>query len=330
MRKIRIFFLDHRSIYLNSLGDALSQLGYPLFYQSSWDMREVEAGIRYFKPDILLTVGCDAPLTSPSLNRLPGLVQEYRLFHIYWATEDALFHEEWSLPFVKRIKPHMVWTIDARCVKSYEVHGFAAVPLNFALNPRFFTAKPEDVTEKYEVSLIGTTHLHAPTYRMKSLKVLLVPLLQQGIPVHIWGYGWQEDPESVKKHVGITIPSHLLHGYLPYKETARIYHESKIVLGVQNAEDQVSQRTFEIVGSGGLMLANRTKSLQELFQDGEEVLLSASVEETVRFVLAYLDRREVRQAIGRRGREKILKEHTYRHRLAAIWPKVLQEMNRMR
>lgn len=324
----RIFFLDHRSIYLNSLGDTLSQMGNPVFYQSSWNMREIEAGIRYFKPEILLTVGCDEPLTSPSLNRLPKIAEKHRLFHIYWATEDCLFHEGWSLPFVEKMKPNMVWTIDPRCVKSYERRGIPAATLNFGFNPRLFSAKPEGAVERYEVSLVGTTHLHAPTYRMESLKNLLVPLINQGIDVHIWGYGWQEDPESVKRHLGITIPKDLLHGYLPYKETASVYHQSKIVLGVQNAVDQVSQRTFEILGSGGLMLASRTEAVKRLFREGEEVLLTSSAEETLRLVRQYLPRREERLAIGRRGRQAVLREHTYAHRLLQVWSKTLNEMRK--
>ncbi|WP_028988223.1 CgeB family protein [Thermicanus aegyptius] len=328
MSRRRIFFLDHRSIYLNSLGDSLSQMGHQLFYQSSWNMKEIEAGIRYFRPEILLTVGCDAPLTAPTLAVLPEIAMKYRLFHIYWATEDGLFHEGWSIPLIRKIKPDMVWTIHPACVNSYRNMGIPALYLNFALNPRLFPAKPWGIEETYEISLVGTTHLHAPTFRMESFKQLLVPLLGAGYDLHIWGYGWQEDPESVTKHLGVSIPSHRLHGYLPYKESARVYHQSKIVLGIQNATDQVSQRTYEILGSGSLMLGSRTPALERLFKDGEELLLSSSPDETLRLISRYLNQPEERWGIGRNGHQAVLQKHTYGNHLRAIWPSVENEMKK--
>lgn len=53
-------------------------MGHQVYYQSSWDMREIEAGIDYYKPDLLITVGIDKPVFNPALNVIPALCEKIR------------------------------------------------------------------------------------------------------------------------------------------------------------------------------------------------------------------------------------------------------------
>ncbi|HZG15552.1 MAG TPA: glycosyltransferase [Candidatus Bathyarchaeia archaeon] len=322
MRRFTIFFLDHRSMYLDSLGDTLAQIGHRIVYQSSWNMKEIEAGIAHFKPDILITVGCDIPLRSPSLDILPELCRKYNLFHIYWATEDKIHHHLWSLPFIERIKPDCVWTIHPECMASYIQKGIFAQYLNFACNPRFFLEKPAHAYEHYDLTMIATAHLDQMTYRYESLANLFFPLVQNNWKVNIWGWGWLENQMLIRTHFGVEVPSDWVHGYLSYRDTVSVYHQSKIALGIQNARDQVTQRTFEILGVGGFMLANRTEALTSMFTEGVEIVYSDSPAETLEKVSYYLAHPELRYQIGQAARRKILAEHTYQHRLEAIWPQV--------
>ncbi len=308
----------------------MCQLGNQLFYQTSWNMEEIEAGIAYFKPDVLVTIGCDLPLHSDSLNLLPELCRKHRLLHIYWATEDKIHYEGWSVPFIQRIKPDLIWTIHPDCVPLYRSMGLAASYLNFACNPRLFPSKPKDVAEIYEICFIGTTHLHKETFRYQSLRQLLFPLVRANIKTNIWGFGWLEDKELLQRQFGIELPDEWCHGYLPYKQTAGIYHRSKIMLGVQNAEDQVSQRTFEILGSGAFMIASKTTELLRLFQDGVEIVLSDSPEQTIELVSYYGKYPEKRYRIGQNARKNILENHTYGKRFAHVWNELEHALQRKR
>ncbi len=314
--------LDHRSYCINSLGDSLAQLGHEIYYQSSWVPEEVEAGIAYFKPKILITVGFNRKLFGGFLDIIPGLCKKYGLFHIYWATEDLINHEDWSLQAVQRSKPDLVWTIHPHCVKKYEKLGIPSSYFNFAFNPRVFQPKRKKQKEIYDISFVGSTHFFKRTFRFESLRHLLFPLVDLNIKTHIWGIGWHKEKNLIKKEFGQTIPEHWIHGHLAYKKSALVYRCSKIVLGVQNAEDQVTQRTFEILGTGAFMIASKTKALTELFRDKKDVVLTSSPQETVELVNYYLNRPDLRYSIGKNARRKILKNHTYRHRLNKIWPKV--------
>ncbi|WP_456298070.1 CgeB family protein [Alkaliphilus pronyensis] len=315
-----MFFLDHRTYCINSLGDSLSQLGHSLALQSSWSPEEVEAGIRIFKPNILITVGYNRPLFNRFSRKVHELCSKYKLFHLYWATEDIINHFSWSLPYVKDSKPDLVWTIHKDCIKKYEALGIPALYFNFGLNPRIFPAKKKNEAETFDISLVCATHLFKETYRFQSFQDLLFPLVKAGIDTNIWGYGWKKDSKLIKETFGHTIPKKWLRGHLLYGETASVYRKSKIVLGVQNSEEQVTQRTFEILGSGGFMIASRTKALSSMFKDKVEIVLSSSPTETVELVNYYINRPDIRYEIGCNGRKRVLEDYTYLSNLKRIWP----------
>ncbi|MFZ7102545.1 MAG: CgeB family protein [Peptococcaceae bacterium] len=324
MQTYKFFFLDHRSYCINSLGDSLAQLGHKITYQSSWLPEEVEAGIAYFKPDVLITVGYNRPLFFRFADKIPILCKKYNLFHVYWATEDLINHTSWSLPYIQRAKPDLVWTIHPRCIGEYEKLGIPAIYFNFAFNPRIFPEKKKTAKEIYDISFIGATHLFKKTYRFDSLRHLLFPLIEAGQKTHVWGYGWRSNEALLKKEFGQTVPPEWLQGHALYKKTADIYRSSKIVLGVQNAEDQVTQRTFEILGTGAFMLASRIQALTEMFTDKKELVLTSSPAETLELVNYYLNRPELRYEIGHNARQKVLENYTYLQQLAEVWPKTEQ------
>lgn len=322
MDNCRIFFINHRSIYLNSLGDALSQHGHKVFFQSSWNVEEIRRGIAYFKPHLLVTAGVDIPEGLDDLSFIPELCEQFRLPHVYWATEDKIHYERWSLPFVRKIRPDMVLTIHPDCVALYKKEGVAAQYMNFACNPRLFPGKRDLSEEIYAIAFVGTTHLETWTYRYESLKQLLFPLVHAGVRTEVWGYNWDTSTALLRNSFGTPIPRAWQRGYLPYKHTGGVYRQSGIMLGVQNATDQVSQRTFEILGTGAFMIASRTPELQRLFDEGKDIVLSSGPQETLELVDYYSRHPAERQRIGRRARANVLANHTFAARLRQVWPDV--------
>lgn len=321
-----VFFLNHLSCYLNSLADSLSQAGHRVCYQTSWDMNEVEAGIRHFQPDLLITVGFDKPMHEAPLERIPEICRKHRIVHIYWATEDRIHFDKISRPMVNRLQPDIVWTIHPACVAMYRGIGVDAAYFNFAFNPRKFPMKLGTGDEKYDVSMIGNAHLETRTYRYESLRQLLFPLIGSGTRVHVWGGGWKENADLLLREFGGTIPPAWITGPVPYLHTPRIYRQSRVVLGIQNAEDQVTQRTFEILGTGAFMIANRTGEMERLFEHGKELAMSSGPEETLELIRFYRNRERDRLDIGRRAHRKVMNLHTYRHRLENVWEQVEERL----
>jgi len=72
--------------------------------------------------------------------------------------------------------------------------------------------------------------------------------------------------------------------------------DSRISLGFvcSGNHDEFTHRTFEIPGSGGFLLAERTPKHQELYEEGKEAEFFASAEECASKIEFYLRNEEPR------------------------------------
>ena len=50
------------------------------------------------------------------------------------------------------------------------------------------------------------------------------------------------------------IPKDWIHGPMHYLETCKVYNSADIIIGLQNYQELITQRTYEILGSGGFLL----------------------------------------------------------------------------
>ena len=95
---------------------------------------------------------------------------------------------------------------------------------------------------------------------------------------------------------------------------------------------QIKARVFEVPGYGGCLLTEQAPHLEEYFRLGEEVLTFEGPDKlvcTVKSLLANPDRRD---AIARRGFERVSRDHTYDRRfdelLGALTQQVAQRPHR--
>jgi spore maturation protein CgeB len=80
----------------------------------------------------------------------------------------------------------------------------------------------------------------------------------------------------------------------------------------------VNQRVFDVPACGGFLLTDEQESLEELFEIGREVVTFRHPEEIPELARFYLGHPADRDAVARRGRQRVLAEHTYRHRLSDL------------
>ena len=73
-------------------------------------------------------------------------------------------------------------------------------------------------------------------------------------------------------------------------------------------------RPFELAALGACMVSNPYEGVQEWFEPDREIVVVNSPAEAVERIGWLLDHEAERQAIGAAARERLLKEHTYRHR----------------
>jgi len=105
--------------------------------------------------------------------------------------------------------------------------------------------------------------------------------------------------------------------YMP-EEVGKVYSQSRIVFNCSIAGD-VTMRLFEGAACGALVLTDAiANGLEELFEPGREIVIYQDDEDMLKKIAYYLAHEEEREAIARAGQRRILREHTYAHRMTKM------------
>lgn len=104
-------------------------------------------------------------------------------------------------------------------------------------------------------------------------------------------------------------------------EMGEIYARSKIVVNSAINYD-LNMRAFEGMASGALFITDPADSLQELFEDGKDLIVYQDEKDLINKIQYYLEHDDEREEIAYRGQQKVLKHHTYYHRAKEIIKKV--------
>ena len=177
--------------------------------------------------------------------------------------------------------------------------------LNFGFAPKIH--RYIEVKKQYSIALVANGYpyvlKHYPNhYRHQSLKTLLIPLLKENIRIDIWGKEWHK----LKEILGCNIPEQWVHGYLPYADAYKVYNSANIIIGLQDYDTQVTQRTFEVLASQGFLLTDDTPGVKKLFNPGRDLIVSSSPEETLKLVKYYLNNPNECKRIAKKGASAVI------------------------
>lgn len=105
-----------------------------------------------------------------------------------------------------------------------------------------------------------------------------------------------------------------------YTQLPRLYNASKINLNITlfSLKTAVNQRVFDVPACGGFLLTDYRRDLNELFRLGKEVVSYKDRDELVELVRYFLRHPDEREEIAKRGQARVLKEHTYGHRMREL------------
>lgn len=103
-------------------------------------------------------------------------------------------------------------------------------------------------------------------------------------------------------------------------EMPKIFQCSKINLNptAKSIKTGISQRIWDIMGSGGFLISNYQAELPEHFELGKDIETYGSMEELADKCAYYLEHEEERKAIAKNGYEKVKKYHTYEIRIGQM------------
>ena len=105
-----------------------------------------------------------------------------------------------------------------------------------------------------------------------------------------------------------------------YRELPLFYNRCRVNFNATSLQmgAAVNQRVFDVPACGSFLLTDHQEALEEAFDVGKEVIAFEDPEEIPDLVRFYLRNPGKRQAVADRGHARVLKEHTYRHRLNRI------------
>lgn len=118
----------------------------------------------------------------------------------------------------------------------------------------------------------------------------------------------------------------LNHGYILkspihyYKDLPKFYNACKINFNATSLQmsSAVNQRVFDVPACGSFLLTDHQEAIEELFEVGKEVVTYRDRDEIPEMVRFYLNNPGTRKTIAMKGMERVLREHTYKHRIGKI------------
>ena len=98
---------------------------------------------------------------------------------------------------------------------------------------------------------------------------------------------------------------------------SEIVSNTKININIGKISSGFQQRIFEIVSMGGFLLTNRVDGI-ELLQDKEHLIYYNDFNNLYELICYYIDKPEEMNKIAKKGRDEILNNNTYVHRINSI------------
>jgi len=248
------------------------------------------------KPDFLL-----APTQSIHPEILARLKKVGVRACVAWWTDPPGYLKEMDL-----LSPEwgMLCLKDPDAVRKFRLIGVNAHLVHEAMNPTWH--RPLARQENETVVVAGNYY----GFR----QVLVAGLMERGVPLRLYGGSLPRWSHPAIKAFGVG-------PYIAKEEKSRLFGKALACLNsTQIVEgNSLNCRAFEISGAGGLHLMEYRPIIPECFEPGKEVLTFESMEELLGHVERArqfpVDMQRIRDAAAKRA----LAEHTYRHRLEAIF-----------
>ncbi|HEX9060728.1 MAG TPA: glycosyltransferase [Clostridia bacterium] len=315
---MRILFIESGEIWSNNLTRGFKNNGHDVLISGPISKNNLPQMIESFRPDFAITIGWGLEHTPDKLKLIQQQMEAYKIPLVYWAVEDPAYTEVWSIPLINTIKPDFVFTICPNKVEVYKQLGILSECLDFGFEETIHKPVASHTEYESQVALVANAYpdileKYPKHFRHRSLEILIRPLLRENIRIDFYGTNW----DMMEKYVGYKIPNDWIHGYLNYNEAKKVYSSSKIILGLQNYPDLLTQRTYEILGSGAFLITVDTPGVRKNFITDKDLVVSLTPEETIQKVNYYLNQTEERSQIQIQGRAAV-QVHSYKARANQI------------
>lgn len=203
----------------------------------------------------------------------------------------------------------IVWMWERTLVERLKRDGVEAKYLPFAVDPEI--SRPQDLPEGLHCDACGVNHDVAFIATYSRFRCAEVEAIKKH-KVAIWGSNW---PRQWRELAG----QHRSHPPIWGGAVGDIYAKAPLSLNVLNAENLggPNMRTFEVPGSGGVMLARYSPQQDEFFPENEAAVYYRTPQELDEKITAVLHDPELRARI-RRNAIRLSAAQTYDARAMVV------------
>ncbi|MBV8079052.1 MAG: glycosyltransferase [Actinobacteria bacterium] len=174
----------------------------------------------------------------------------------------------------------------------------------WAADPEFFS--PQPVEKEVDVFFYG----HSDKFRRDCLSSMIAQPSRElpDVDFALGGYDFRFDTGAAREL-----------GDVPFNAFARAISAARINLNVTRRPHATlyassTCRPFELAAAGAAVVSNPVEGLERWFDAGSEMLVVHDGAEAVAAYRELLNDPAQAEDLGRRARERVLDEHTYRHR----------------
>ena len=260
-----------------------------------------------YKPDIFLESG--------GWNILPEAIEDMRQMGIttaLWTIDPPRIFDS-----IIKAAPHydFVFTQGSEAseiLQNYNIRNLHWLP--FACDPDYH--KPVNLTDNEkrqyscDICFVGSGWPSLYPERIELLTNL------SDYNLGIWGPGWNkiDNKSPLRKYIRA--------GFTKPEEWTKIFSASKIIFHSHFRDPkgvvpcyQASPRVFEALSCGGFLVVDEQRDVLRLFVNGEDLVVFKNINDLKRIIEYYLINDDKARSIARNGKEKVLKNHTFKHRV---------------
>lgn len=150
-------------------------------------------------------------------------------------------------------------------------------------------------------------------------RITVLNALAERYTVDLYTTSQSSHLEAVRTHAGVDY----------YSDMNKIFYLSRINLNITlpSIQTGLPQRIFDIMGSGGFVLTNYQKEIEDLFVIGKEIDVFHDLPELLEKTEYYLTHEKERLSIAMNGYMKVRDFHTYPHRIQEMLTVIEREKN---
>ncbi|MBI4847514.1 MAG: glycosyltransferase [Nitrospirae bacterium] len=277
-------------------------------YLTAFLSEAVMARCETFRPDLVFALA-QAPLTIECLERL----RQRSIPTAYWFVEDFRVMDYW-----KNIAGHYdyFFTIQRGAffdeLKKAGKSNFHYLPLAASSDVHNKVEMTDEEKHYYgsDISFVGAGYYN----RRHLFKGLL------DYDFKIWGTDWDMNSSLARclQRSGERIVTEEIVKIFNASRISINLHSSTYHKGINPFGDFVNPRTFEIAGCGAFQLVDRRSEFADLFEEGKEIVVFEDLEDLRKKINHYLNSPEEREMLAENARQKVLKKHTYKHRMTEM------------